>query len=300
MPRLRRGLLWGAFTLIELLVVIAIIAILIGLLLPAVQKVREAADRAASSNNLKQITLAIHNYESAHGYLPPSSGWMPQYNAPNGVNGTVFYHLFPFIEQDNLFNAGGQEVYTWTWTQDAGWQQVDAGYKAYQAQNVSGQVKTLISPGDPSVNPSSNSPSSYLLNSYALPWSTQTIPMVKQYPDGLSNTVVFAEAYYNCSQLITYSWDDSYGWAWSWQSYQSRINQWNTSYAQTYYYGNGTPQIRPSLTDCNPNLPNSPFSGGDLVSMADGSVRVVSSGVSQATWNAANTPNGNDILGNDW
>ncbi|MDB5310474.1 MAG: prepilin-type cleavage/methylation protein [Gemmataceae bacterium] len=158
-PKSPRG-----FTLIELLVVIAIIAILIGLLLPAVQKVREAAARTQSSNNIKQLSLAMHTMASAN-----DDKFCPGYGTFSGNSGTPqpwTWWILPYIEQQNVYNSNATSTY----------------------------IKTYYAPSDASFV-SGNPWTSYAGNSSVLPAANICSNLKATFVDGTSNTVVYMERY---------------------------------------------------------------------------------------------------------
>ncbi len=255
-----------AFTLIELLVVIAIIAILIALLVPAVQKVRTAANRTQSVNNLKQIVLASHSYNDAHKFLPPSDGYVPQnvYPQPAGTAyGPSFFHILPFMEQDAMFKQSLSPQLSWSYTPFP--QQITVNY--YWAPSVSGNIASYINPGDYTVipnDPNNPSPVSYLANQQALPsWQKQTF---KSITDGSSNTIFFAEGLSRCANSqLQESYTGTYpNWG-SWSVTASTVITpvaWNSETwpgIPYYYYGSGIPLIQPTIPLATSTTTTSPW-----------------------------------------
>jgi len=171
-----------AFTLIELLVVIAIIAVLIGLLLPAVQKVREAAARASCMNNFKQIGLAFHNYADSNTVMP--NAWRQQFsglsNAERRVS-TMFYQILPYIEQQGLYNLGQSSVNTAVpWREDSATSTVaGAKVKAYQCPSDGGPLDTA------------SHPNASFYAGYMHQWGGTTTPTAPATGNYASNVMVF-------------------------------------------------------------------------------------------------------------
>jgi prepilin-type N-terminal cleavage/methylation domain-containing protein len=292
------------FTLIELLVVIAIIAILIGLLVPAVQKVRQAAARMSSSNNLKQMGLALHNMNDSNQVLPASVGNYPRIGAGVGPSipmyGTVEYFMLPYLEQDTVYNAMAANH------PDSWW----CGF----------QIKTFVSPADPTQPPNglvdgtsprfgtSYAPNEWVFepNVYILATNHTQLGGVapfasisKTFGDGTSNTIVFAEKYAVCgnspTNVASYYWGETRG-ACNFTGAQGGAGSIPGIYTITT-----TPQLTPNpFTTCNPCMLQCYTEAGIQVGLGDGSARLVSPSISVATWASAIMPNDGIALGKDW
>jgi prepilin-type N-terminal cleavage/methylation domain-containing protein len=322
----RRG-----FTLIELLVVIAIIAVLIGLLLPAVQKVREAASRIRCANNLKQLGLANHHYHDSTGHLPPGIGYFP--TATNDAFGTGWFHLLPYVEQENLFRSslgtvpfpGGPTL-------------------AYYPGNNgvhSTIVKLFVCPSDPSVGSGVETIQGHPfgLSCYAgnalmaieadlstyppTTFSAQGRFTMAAITDGTSNTILNAEKYARCSTsdpaIVPLFRDGGTAWGYTtsfvfgWQ--QAPMLLPGKAFQPGFCIpallnlgavnaiGTGSKfqhQPMPFIGNCDPTRTATAHPGGMQVGLADGSVRTLSPSMSGTTWWFAVTPSGGEVLGSDW
>jgi len=287
--------------LLELLVVIAIIAVLIGLLLPAVQKVREAAARTQCTNNLKQLNLAVQAYHDSHMTLPPL-------NSPlsSTTYGSIYVGLFPYVEQGNLY----------------------ASYMAAGQIAASANQPTLplfLCPSDPRStqgrDAAGDAATSYVANARVFSTLSTFWPFDGNYqywyantswdctaaqfdlaglPDGSSNTIFFAERRIDAEGDPLARDRPIYDGDSTWSVYSSPIfNIYQSGYPASYIgwsiqnpYLSSYGIVRWSTSSYHTNLV--------VVALGDGSVRVCSSNLSADTYWKACDPNDGSVLGSDW
>jgi prepilin-type N-terminal cleavage/methylation domain-containing protein len=305
----------GGFTLIELLVVIAIIAILIGLLLPAVQKVREAAARAQCTNNLKQMSLATINCSDTYGeLLPPGLGNYPNRNGSvNGGTGGLLFFILPFMEQQPLYNSSLTYLSNGSWVGDDGRNaNLNPHYSAWNVTNTA-NVKSYVCPSDPTTsNTWGSALTSYGYNahvfgiSYPWGWGQGSFKFPASITDGTSNTIFYTDK--------EMQWQGNKNWVPD--PYMNIWVDWGPAMyspeGQNTGWGPSTPPFNiqppmgsacgaPSTAACGDgNKANSPHTGGIMAGMGDGSVRFVSQGVSSWSWWVALTPNQGDVFDSSW
>lgn len=268
----------SGFTLLEVLIVIAITGILLALLVAAVMRAREAALRMESTNNLRQIIIAVHHFAGNHNERLPAVGDTPAFEiipgvvSPGKTAPSLFVRILPYVEQGNA------------------------------AKGPFGHIALFMSPADPTTAEAKGPTASYASNAQVFETDAR-LPIV--FRDGTSNTIAFAEHYAHCDGTdFSYSHHALRGFGGS-----RRATFADFFDVQPMTKGNppvSTPtspftfQVAPSPRDCRPRIPQTPHPGGMLIALADGSARQISSGMSATTFWGAVTPAGEETLGGDW
>ncbi len=311
------------FTLIELLVVIAIIAVLIGMLLPAIQKVREAANRMKCAGNLKQLGLAMHNYHDSFGKLPPQTA----NNANNCCYGTWQMAILPFVEQNGLWQAyknyGGVKPSIPTYEQHENLLITSVRLSLFTCPSDLPNAAKSGKYNDITYNITQHN---YLINvgniDYAqghdgalpdqpaglrflgAPFSRSAQFRIADIVDGLSNTLMASE--------VNQGQDQDFR-GLTWWAEGSGFTVYRTPNSPGYDYisnGSGAPGCVPTSqnplnADCKsfatPNwnvfAARSRHPGGVNVVLCDGSTRFVTSSIDWTVWQALGTSKGGEVVG---
>jgi len=310
------------FTLIELLVVIAIIAILIGLLVPAVQQVRLAAARTTTINNLRQVCVATHSCHDQYKKFPPHIGQYPTVRTANQTStanyGTLFYHILPYIDGKNVYNQGGVSA-------------TNRGNNTCTNANVyNAVIAPYLSPLDPGsgdgTDGSGRGITNYLCNAYAFlspmvtygsaATSALYTRMPASFPVGTSNCVFFVTSasdvastagqttpFYTTWAYVTTTPTGSNAATGGWQAVFP-VNAATAPLSGTAANFGITPvTIRSAFNvnvDARAFVGTQLTPGGSQVAMGDASTRSVIPSISQATWDVVTNPSSVKVVPPDW